>query len=139
MLKKQSYFKDLKDIKNKYLSNLKRMEILKSEYATILAKLKEIVDNFTHNSPDYRQKLRKNIKEIENGTNNEKLAPNLDKIEAATNSNDKNLENFKSLPNLDLNVFHLLTNFSVFPLVPPLRFLELFTESYRTVHFFVFK
>jgi hypothetical protein len=59
-------FDELKEIRNHKYGHLNLLEIEDADYNTVLVRLKQLIDDFTQNAPEwYQQDLRDRIKQIE--------------------------------------------------------------------------
>ena len=71
LLDKRNYFDDLKDIRNKWYGHLNRLEIEDANYDVVMNRLKQIINDFTQNAPDYQKELHDKIKQIESFRKNQ--------------------------------------------------------------------
>jgi hypothetical protein len=58
-------FDELREIRNKYYGHLNLLEIEDADYNAVLARLKQIINDFTQNEPLFNQALRDEISKVE--------------------------------------------------------------------------
>jgi len=82
--KQMRSFDDLKDIRNKKYGHLNLLEIEAADYDAVLARLKEIIDEFTQNEPEYKEALQDKISQVE-------------KIESLSSISETDMHNLKEI------------------------------------------
>jgi len=77
-------FDELREIRNKKYGHLNLLEIEDADYNSVLARLKQIIDDLTQNEPEYKEALQDKISQVE-------------KIESLSSISETGMHNLKEI------------------------------------------